>query len=51
MRQINPKERLPQDEVMVNLHVFLVSRTAFVLLKFLTGDFGFHWKSTGYQGY
>lgn len=32
--QIHPKKRLPQDEIMVNFHVFLVSGTAFVLLKF-----------------
>lgn len=53
--QIDPKKSLPQDEIMVNLHMFLVSmflvRTGFVLPKFQIRDFGFHWKSTGYQGY
>lgn len=37
--------------VMVHMHVFLVSRLAYVLLKFYIWDLGFHWKCTGYQEY
>lgn len=37
--------------VMVSMHVFLVSRMAYVLLKFPIWGFGFHWKFTGYQEY
>lgn len=37
--------------VMVNMGMFLVSKTAYVLLKFHIWDSGFHWKFAGYQKY